>query len=245
MPTDVMIDDKGSVVLCDLAALDERPKRGDDLIDRIGYEHLARSGRLFYFEPQDALAGSIRIFVDESPPEDLVARAVQSVRGRLLRVPSGEIVVCRMTALAADAPPDELANAMRVAVEAPGDYRVDAHVLPPSDAEIEGVEPKGRAGCFQGMMILSIVWFLFCSLCYFVLVTDGLARDALPIYGVVGVAPMLLAIVLFYVTGSRRRVAEATKAYDAIPETPSLVVSLMRNQPGDEAATEGGGIADD
>lgn len=125
----------------------------------------------------------------------------------------------------------------------PGDYRVDAHVLVPTDSEVAGVQPKGRAGCFQSLVALSVVWFLFCTLCYIGLVYGGLARDALPIYAVLGVAPLVLFIALYYASGSHQRVAEAAKAHAAIPSMPSLAIVLTPKSP-DADIMEGGGMVE-
>lgn len=246
MRIDVELAAKGTVVVCDRAAIEPRPKHGDDVLDRSGYEEHARRGQLFFFEPRDAIAGPVAIFVEEGLPSALAERVYGSVRGRLLRVPSGEVLVGRAQLIAEDAAAEELAGATRLKL-APGDYRVDAHVIAPSDDEMAGPPLEGNvawASNLQTVVVLASVWFAFCTLCYVVLVFQGLARDALRIYGLVGVGPLALSVLVFYVSGARRRLADAAKAFAALPSTPSLVVVLTPK--GDAAdVTEGGGLAEE
>jgi hypothetical protein len=244
-----LADGKGAVSLCDLAALTQRPSDAEELFDREGCDVYARPGQLFYVNPLDFVLSGLAIFVDESLPPYLDEHAYASIRRRLLHAPSGEIVVDYIETLAANAAPERLARSQRIMVE-PGDYVLDAYLLAYGESENDEAfanvpEPPAWAQWLSALRFASTVWFMFCSLCYVGLIFDGLARETLPLFLKVGVGPVALTTLLFFVTGARRRYEASSAAVSAVeatlPRQPSVAIVLSRKVEGD-GVVEGGGI---
>jgi len=238
MVTDIEIVGKGALALFDRAANEPPPPRGDAFVLDREYVDTSRMGRLFFYEPLDNIVGSIRLYLDDSPDPALRVRASTSVSGLLLSLPSGTLEIGTMWCLAADRPRG--LRSARMLEVTPGDYRLDAWLLnEPAETEMNGPAPLKRALRFQGLVIGTSAWLAFCTVCYGALVTYGLAGEALGIYVCVGVAPLLVAVALFYATGSRAELAAVARV--APDCSPDVIVSLARVVTG-EAPLTGGGL---
>jgi hypothetical protein len=237
LATDVDFYCKGPVALFDRAALDPLPPCSDAFVCDRAYVELAREGRLFFYEGLDDIAGVLRVQVDDAPGAALLAYATKTVAGLLLEVPSGNLEIASMWSVAADARSDR-PSPRRSCIE-PGRYSVDAWVLDGEELLDGGPKPSRRASCFQGLVIGTAVWLAFCTLCYGMLASEGLAAEALRVYLTVGLAPVLLAVALFYATGSRAEFRAGAPPME-IPDVPDVLVALTRVASGDAPRTGGG-----
>jgi hypothetical protein len=237
MKKEVEIDAKGTVVLCDAGEIGTSDLDADGLQADLGYR--LYDTRLFYFEPRDMIAGRIRVLVGEPPPREIVERASKAVKDVGLEVPSGELCVCLAYALAhgdRDQDRDVLAR-LRVAK---GSFVVDAYLPELTDEEIDGPRLDRWTELTHTLAILSVPWFLFSCLVYGMLAWQGYARDALQLYLLVGVAPMVVANAVYRISGGATRVRHAEKGHARrIAHVPHLLVVLRRTT---ATLPAGGGI---
>lgn len=122
------------------AALGDGGEAGQEEVDAA-----AAAGALLYWYTAADGTHSVRVYVDEPAPADVVAKARNRATGRLLRVPGGRIVFAGVEIMRdIDPRPDRWPGREPALAIAPGDYVVEAFELAASAEDEAAFEAAVR-----------------------------------------------------------------------------------------------------
>lgn len=234
----------GCHVLFDPALLAPGPGGPADL-DRVEAE--AARGHALLYAAAAEVALRVLLFVGEAPPVALARRAEGRVTGRLLRAPSGRLVLRSAGAL--DGPGGEVGVA-------PGEYAVEAFDVGPDAAEdareraalearfgrraVRGVEALGLvSGCSVVAVVLGLPLAAFLSPRL-----GGPEASWVLLRGALAAAVLAAVLVASWWLPAVRRVRAAQEAAPVPEEGPEAVVVLTLLGPGEARPSSGGAFGD-
>jgi hypothetical protein len=111
-------------------------------------EELESSGRIFRYDMGGNDSCKFEVFVDARIPDAVRERAEQRATGLLLRLPTGRLVVCGFERLA-----DGAGTAATTFDVPPGDYTLEAFVMPPPPDPPETLKNTANGcGCLLALL---------------------------------------------------------------------------------------------
>lgn len=176
----------------------------------------AARGDLFAYLWHDTDAYKFTVYVDEQPDQRLIDRALADVKDLLLRVPSG-----RLALAASDGVSGKFEGEPAYGDIAPGNYKLSAWIVGPSDEEIAGT----GATAFD---CLSLAGSIATAVLLFALIVAIGAKLWIIAACIVGVLVLYWSVYLSWYNFSGKRQEEEAKHDRELREgSPSIVVSLV------------------